>query len=277
VWTVPSWYAYGPSWEIVTFMADDNWGGRGYGTLVIRILRPLRVYGSTVTVSRGGTAVGTIYVDDGDPSSIRMDFLPVAIEFQPPPGISVTERSDLYSYPSGLGTYVPVEVKVDRSLCSGTYAVPFTVRHLVDKRSASGTLLVTVVGNRPPVATPPFLHGETTLALTPGGIVRGPVVFQPISISDPDGDPVHIEGYGIPPTYVANLSAFLASLVAMYIPGGLTEEDLCAAVRTGVVRELGMVWYGIVKRRLRGALVALARRQNERGKETRDWCGMCCP
>lgn len=23
-WTVPSWYAYGPSWEIVTFRADDN-------------------------------------------------------------------------------------------------------------------------------------------------------------------------------------------------------------------------------------------------------------
>ncbi|MEN3010656.1 MAG: hypothetical protein ABDI20_06795 [Candidatus Bipolaricaulaceae bacterium] len=70
------------------------------------------------------------------------------------------------------------------------------------------------------------------MVLTPTGLVRTPVVFQPISISDPDGDLVYIEGYGIPPTYAANLSAFLASLVAMYTPGGLTEEDLCAAVRT---------------------------------------------
>ncbi|MEN3009953.1 MAG: hypothetical protein ABDI20_03045, partial [Candidatus Bipolaricaulaceae bacterium] len=209
-------------------MADDNWGGRGYGTLVIWILRPLRVYGSAVTVSRGGMAWGSLYVDDGDPSPIRPDFVPVTLEFRPPPGISVVERPEIQ--PSGLGTYVPVEVNVERSLCPGTYPVPFTAKHL-DGRTASGTLTVTVVGNRPPQASPPELRGETTVALTPGGLVRRPVVFQPIAISDPDGDPVVLEGYGIPPTYAANLSAFLGSLVAMYTPGSLTEEALCAAVR----------------------------------------------
>ncbi len=84
----------------------------------------------------------------------------------------------------------------------------------------------TVVGNQPPQASLFYLKGETTVVLTPTGVVRTPVVFQPIKILDPDGDPVTVEGDGLPPTYVGSLSVFLGSLWALYTPGSLTEGGL---------------------------------------------------
>jgi len=80
---------------------------------------------------------------------------------------------------------------------------------------------ITIPANRPPVAEPPVLRGEATVVLTPtpSGVKITPkaVVFQPIQVWDPDGDKVTIEGYGLPPTYAASLSAFLRSLVAPQI------------------------------------------------------------
>ena len=90
---------------------------------------------------------------------------------------------------------------------------------------------IAVASNKPPVALPPVLEGKTTVILTSTGVERTPVVFQPIKILDPDEDPVTVEGNGLPPMYAGNLSAFLGSLVALYTPGGLTDEDLCYAVR----------------------------------------------
>ena len=175
-WTVSEYYARGPRWEMVTFRAEDGFGGVGLATLVVWVERPLYVYASPVVVERGGAAWASIGVDDGDPSPIPLDFLPVELAFEPPPGISVRETGVFVR--SGPGFSLAVEVRVDQRLCPGTYAVPFTVGHLLDNRAASGILFVHVVGNRPPQARPPELRGELTVTLTPKGIVRSPVAMR---------------------------------------------------------------------------------------------------
>ena len=61
------------------------------------------------------------------------------------------------------------------------------------------------------------------------------MVFPRIAVWDPDG--VTIEGYGLPPMYAGNLNAFFGSLVALYTPGDLTDEDLCCLVEEKVLWE----------------------------------------
>ncbi len=80
-WTVPEYYARGPRWEMVTFRADDGWGGVDYATLVVWIERPMYVYASPVTVRRGSMTYTAISVDDGDASPIPMDFPPFFLSF----------------------------------------------------------------------------------------------------------------------------------------------------------------------------------------------------
>ena len=218
-WTVPSFIRSYSAYA--SFVAKDPCGGVGYGFLYLRTVNPPQAHDAHAIVSRGGSSEAYAYVEDPDSPWVSVSVGSV------PPGLSVHASVEDDPFAPGLGGFMVVfRVAADPTLCEGVYTIPFTVTD-PDGLSSSATLHVRVVGNRPPVASPPVMRGETTVVFTPEGVVRTPVVFQRIEVWDPDGDPVTIEGYGIPPTYAANLSAFLGSLWALSTPGGLTDEDLC--------------------------------------------------
>jgi len=128
-------------------------------------------------VNWGATARTILYVQD--PDSFSHSFA-----FDPPPGISVQvvgEQAPREEDDAWGGHLYEVEVSADETLCPGTYSVPFTVTD-PDGNSDQATLTVHVVGNQPPQASPPYLQGETTVILSPTGLVRTPVVFQPINV-----------------------------------------------------------------------------------------------
>jgi len=122
----------------------------------------------------------------------------------------------------------------DRDPSPRTCDVPFIVTD-PDGNTGQATLTVHVVGNRPPLARLPELRGETTVTLTPQGIIRSPVAMRIPEVWDPDGDHIFVEAPGIPPQYATSLSAFLGSLVALYFEGGAAGDELCRAVREGDV------------------------------------------
>ncbi|QAA77095.1 MAG: hypothetical protein BIP78_1329 [Candidatus Bipolaricaulis sibiricus] len=149
----------------------------------------------------------------------------------PAPEITYTPEAELTHQPYFVG-----DCSYSFSLklpCSTEPASAAVIAWAKDAKGLEGKRLhiIDVAGNRPPAASLPYLQGETTVTLTPTGVVRTPVVFQPINVWDPDGDLFTIKGYGTPPIYAENFGAFLGSLVALYTPGRLTEEDLCRAVR----------------------------------------------
>lgn len=84
-------------------------------------------------------------------------------------------------------------------------------------------------GNQLPQCSPPHLYGETTVTLTPGGIVRGPLVMSPYQTWDPDGDEVTVHWGDLSPVYAQQISLFLGSLVMLYWPDAADEH--CRAVR----------------------------------------------
>jgi len=88
---------------------------------------------------------------------------------------------------------------------------------------------VKVTANQPPQASPPYLRGETTVTLTPGGVVHGPVVMSIPRIWDPDGDAVYVHWGDLPPMYAQQIGLFLGSLVMMYWPDAADAH--CRAVR----------------------------------------------
>ncbi|MGC9019560.1 MAG: hypothetical protein ACP5LJ_07720, partial [Candidatus Bipolaricaulaceae bacterium] len=64
--------------------------------------------------------------------------------------------------------------------------------------------IFTIPGNQPPQARPPELRGETTVTLTPTGVVFSPVVVRG-EVFDPDGDQLFVKAPGIPPQYAGSL------------------------------------------------------------------------
>jgi len=100
------------------FRADDGWGGSDLAYLRIHVLQLPRAYDERVTVSRNGTAITSIYVEDQDtpPGDLF-------VEFRPPAGISVHflgMEEPPYYYGAYYGYAPLVEVSVDQTLCPGT-------------------------------------------------------------------------------------------------------------------------------------------------------------
>ncbi|MGC8962515.1 MAG: hypothetical protein ACP5LK_00925 [Candidatus Bipolaricaulaceae bacterium] len=188
-------------WNLVTFFAEDPpFEGGTTAHLLIHVLQPPRAHDGQAWVRRGGATTTYIYVDD--PDSFSHTFL-----FSPPKGIAVRvvgkDEAPEY-YGEHWGHLYQVEVQADKALCDGVYPVSFTVAD-PDGLSSSGTLYVRVVGNRAPLASPIPLVGETTVTLTPTGVVMGPVVVRG-EVLDPDGDQVFVEAPGMPPQYAGSLS-----------------------------------------------------------------------
>ncbi len=124
-----------------------------------------------------------------------------------------------------------VAVKADRELCPGTFAVPFVVEHL-DRRKASGTLVVYVVGNRAPEVQGK-LSGEALVLVLPGRSVPVGAVVGPVSVTDPEADRVFFAGLGEVPDYGrVNPSFAGGTLLALYVPS-VGEDQACYALGKG--------------------------------------------
>ncbi|MGQ9700765.1 MAG: hypothetical protein ACUVQS_06920 [Candidatus Bipolaricaulaceae bacterium] len=85
----------------------------------------------------------------------------------------------------GMGGFmVALEVSVESSLCDGIYSIPFTVTD-PDGNSGQAALTVHVRGNGAPQCFPSHPYGETTVTLTPSGVVKGPPTRGRVEIWDP--------------------------------------------------------------------------------------------
>ena len=199
------------------FEVTDQCRASSRAYLLIRILQPPQPYSDSAWVNRGATERTSLYVHD--PDSFSHDFT-----FSPPLGIAVQvggqhEPRDKDGAWGGL--LYEVEISVNRALCPGTYAIPFTVTD-PDRLSAKGVLHVHVFGNRPPQAKGE-LSGEATVTLYPDRVQVSPGAVRG-EVFDPDGDRVFVESPGIPPQFAASLSTFFAlSRKRGRVPGGVAK------------------------------------------------------
>jgi len=176
--------------DTLMYVVEDPCGARSYGIVeLVAHLRPTIHGPSEVKAQRrrrttfdvlvydpcGGFPRITVTADSGS----YVSAVPVFLDSK------VGRWSIVYTPPKELSEDILDVVRVTAT--SGATGL-----------TAAQDVHVTVVGNRPPQASPPHLRGETTVRLTPGGAVRGPVAYSRIEISDPDGDQVFADWGDLP-------------------------------------------------------------------------------